>query len=189
MPNCKSCGTINPSSSRFCGTCGAGSSRSESKVNLFPWSFSVAYPVYFVAFFFIIHGFTYIMGAEDSDALVEGTIIEDDMKPYSQNMRENGQVSLFVGVCLFILGLVIHSFAQAGESTSKRKQQSTRGPRNSKRTPPSPPPPPQQISLQHSTSGESQKLEISDAFDMLDGKEEVPELELSDAFDRLDRGE
>ena len=128
MPNCKSCGTINPSSSRFCGTCGAGFSRSGSKVNstnlvipnLFPWSFSVAYPVYFVAFFFIMHGFTYIMGAEDSDALVEGTIMEDDMEPYSQNMRENGQVSLFVGVCLFILGLVIHSFAQATESTSKR---------------------------------------------------------------------
>jgi len=42
------------------------------------------------------------------------------------------------------------------------------------------------ISLQHSTSEESNQLEISDAFDRLDGEEETTELELSDAFDQLD---
>ena len=42
------------------------------------------------------------------------------------------------------------------------------------------------ISLQHSTSEESNQLEISDAFDRLDREEETTELELSDAFDRLD---
>ena len=42
------------------------------------------------------------------------------------------------------------------------------------------------ISLQHSTSEESNQLEISDAFDQLDGEEETTELELSDAFDQLD---
>jgi len=42
------------------------------------------------------------------------------------------------------------------------------------------------ISLQHSTSEESNQLEISDAYDQLDGEEETTELELSDAFDQLD---
>jgi hypothetical protein len=42
------------------------------------------------------------------------------------------------------------------------------------------------ISLHHSTSEESNQLEISDAFNQLDGEEEATELELSDAFDRLD---
>ena len=102
MPRCSKCQKVNPSSATFCGFCGNQLEKESGALNF-------SYGIIFVGFMILIFGLTSFQGAQSTENMYQGTILEDDQSTNQilDNAKTQAVFEIGCGGLILLVGAIV----------------------------------------------------------------------------------
>ena len=102
MPRCDKCEKVNPSTASFCGFCGNQLENESSTVNF-------SYGIIFVGMMIFFFGLTSLYGAQSTENMYQGTILEEDQSTNQilNNAKTQAVSEIGCGVLILLIGVIV----------------------------------------------------------------------------------